>query len=66
MWRFHQGRVSVRTILDHIEMDRDSLLCPCCQDMKEMVDYCFGHCKWVEKVWGRFSNGHGWGNSMAV
>lgn len=56
VWRLRQGRMPVRVVLDHMGIDLDSLLCPCCQDVIETVDHCFCRCKWVEASWNKIFN----------
>lgn len=51
IWQLRQDHLPVRTRLDHLGIDLDSTLCPCCLDTVETRDHCFFRCNWVEKGW---------------
>ncbi|GJY46363.1 peroxidase 64 [Tanacetum coccineum] len=39
IWKLKCGRIPVRSILDHIGIDLDSTLCPCCENAVETIDH---------------------------
>lgn len=47
IWQLRQRRVPVRVILDHMGIDSDYLLCSCCQEAVDTLEYCFVRCKSV-------------------
>lgn len=51
IWRMRQGRIPVHSVLDHYDMDLNSILCPCCGDAVETVDHCLVRCKWALDGW---------------
>lgn len=51
VWRLRQRRIPTRMVLDHMGIDLDSILCPCCQDAIETVEHCLIRCKWAEDGW---------------
>ncbi|GKD33697.1 putative RNA-directed DNA polymerase, eukaryota, reverse transcriptase zinc-binding domain protein [Tanacetum coccineum] len=47
IWRLKCGRIPVRSILDHIGIDLDSTLCPCCENAVETIDHIMVRCPLV-------------------
>ncbi|GJS39203.1 putative RNA-directed DNA polymerase [Tanacetum coccineum] len=53
IWRLKCGRIPVRSILDHIGIDLDSTLCPCCENAVETIDHIMVRCPLVSVVWSK-------------
>ncbi|GJU29316.1 peroxidase 64 [Tanacetum coccineum] len=53
IWRLKCGRIPVRSILDHIGIDLDSTLCPCCENAVETIDHIMVRCPLVSGVWSK-------------
>ncbi|GJW81895.1 putative retrotransposon protein, partial [Tanacetum coccineum] len=53
IWRLKCGQIPVRSILDHIGIDLDSTLCPCCENVVETIDHIMVRCPLVSAVWSK-------------
>nr|GEZ56084.1 putative RNA-directed DNA polymerase, eukaryota, reverse transcriptase zinc-binding domain protein [Tanacetum cinerariifolium] len=51
IWRIKYGRIPVRSILDHIGIDLDFRLCPCCENAVETIDHIRVRCSLGSAVW---------------
>nr|GEX49506.1 hypothetical protein [Tanacetum cinerariifolium] len=51
IWRLKCGWIPIRSILDHIGIDLDSTLCPCCENAVETIDHIMVRCPLVPAVW---------------
>ncbi|GKB50694.1 RNA-directed DNA polymerase, eukaryota [Tanacetum coccineum] len=53
VWRAVLGRLPVRVELDKRGIDIDSILCPCCENVVELIDHNLVLCEKALKVWDK-------------
>ena len=51
IWRVSKGRIPCTSILDHMGIDLDSVLCPCCGEVAESLEHALISCSEVKKLW---------------